>query len=153
MAMMQKLNLPEYEFRIIDSVGKLLIFDRFRKKMVVLTPEEWVRQNFTMFLVSEKQFPVSLITVEAQLKVASRMKRTDLVVYNRALKPLLIVECKAPQVKLSADVFDQIVRYNISLSAKYLVVTNGLDHICCKLEYETNSYTFLPEIPEYKDLE
>lgn len=153
MSLTQKLNLPEYQFRIVNSEGKLKIFDSFRKKMVILTPEEWVRQNFVMFLITEKQYPQSLITVEASLKVVSRMKRTDVVVYNASLAPLMIVECKAPHVKLSETVFDQIVRYNISLKAKFLVVTNGLDHYCCKLDYKSGSYTFLPAIPEYKDLD
>jgi hypothetical protein len=150
---MQKLNLPEYPFRIMDTDGKLRIFDRVRKKMVALTQEEWVRQNFIMFLISEKHYPESLISVEASLKVVSRSKRTDLVVYNRLLHPVLIVECKAPSIKLSAPVFDQVVRYNISLNVKYLVVTNGMEHHCCKLDYENNAYIFLPGIPDYKDLE
>jgi len=150
---MQKLNLPEYQFRISTAGGKTKIFDRFRKKNVVLTPEEWVRQNFAMFLVTERQYPESLISVEAALKVVSRSKRTDLVVYSRRLEPLLIVECKAPQVKISAGVFDQIVRYNITLQAKYLAVTNGMEHFCCKLDYQNNSYSFLKDIPVYKDLE
>jgi len=150
---MQKLNLPEYDFRIINVDGGLRIFDRFRKKMVVLTPEEWVRQNFIMFLINEKQYPESLISVEASLKVARRSKRTDIVVYNTALVPLLIVECKAPYVKISNEVFDQIVRYNIALNANYLLVTNGLEHFCCKLDYQNNSYLFLSDIPNYKNLE
>ena len=150
---MQKLNLPEYPFRIETDGGQQRIFDRLRRKMVALTPEEWVRQHVMQFLITEKQYPESLMTVEAALKVARRMKRTDLVVYNRNLKPLLIVECKAPHVKINKDVFDQIVRYNITLQVHYLLVTNGLEHYCCKLDYEDNSYEFLPEIPVYKDLE
>lgn len=150
---MQKLNLPSYAFRFDEGEGRKLIFDRFRKKWVVLTPEEWVRQNFLMYLVTEKQFPESLLAVEASLKVARRSKRTDIVVYDNRLKPLLIVECKAPQVKIDASVFDQIVRYNITLQVDYLVVTNGLDHFCCRLDYTDNSYTFLPELPAYGNLE
>ncbi len=150
---MQKLNLPEYSFRITREDGKTRIFDRFRKKMVVLTPEEWVRQHFIMYLLTEKHYPASLLTVEAALKVVSRSKRTDVVVYDRQHTPLLIVECKAPHVTLSSTVFDQIVRYNISLNASYLIVTNGMEHYCCKLDYQNNSYTFLPDIPDYKDLQ
>ena len=149
---MQKLNLPEYEFRINNVSGKLRIFDRFRKKMVALTPEEWVRQNFMMYLVVDKDYPESLISVEAALKVVKRSKRTDIVVYTKTATPLLIVECKAPQVKISNEVFNQIIRYNIALNAKYLVVTNGLEHYCCRLDYQTNTHSFLPEIPSYIDL-
>ena len=150
---MQKLNLPAYDFRLEEKDGKTRIFDRFRKKMVVLTPEEWVRQHFLLFLVHEKNFPSSRIAVEAALKVARRTKRTDMVVYDRQLSPLLIVECKAPSVKITESTFDQIVRYNMTLLVNYLVVTNGLEHYCCKLDYTDNSYSFLPDIPEYKDLE
>lgn len=150
---MQNLNLPSYHFRIEQRAEKQMIFDQFRKKMVVLTPEEWVRQNFLMYLVHEKHYPESRTAVETSLKVAKRAKRTDIVVYNEHLKPLLIVECKAPSVKIDASVFEQIVRYNISLQVDHLVVTNGMDHFCCKLDYSDNSYSFLPELPDYKDLE
>jgi hypothetical protein len=150
---MQQLNLPGYDFRLEEKDGKTRIFDRVRKKMVVLSPEEWVRQHILLYLIREKHYPESLITVEASLKVARRPKRTDLVVYNRNLKPLLIVECKAPHVKITAEVFDQIVRYNMTLQVRYLLVTNGLEHFCCTLDYTDSSYAFLPGIPEYKDLE
>ena len=150
---MQTLNLPEYEFRISHADGKPRIFDRFRKKWVALTPEEWVRQHFAVYLVNEKGYPASRMAVEASLKVVRRTKRTDLVVYGRDLSPLLIVECKAPHVAITSEVFDQIVRYNITLQAGYLVVTNGLVHHCCRLDYQNNSYTFLPVIPPHKDLE
>lgn len=149
---MHKLNLPEYNFRILSQEGKTRIFDRFRKRMVVLTPEEWVRQNFIMYMINEKNYPESLIAVEASLKVVKRSKRTDVVVYNTDLSPCLIVECKAPHIKIDSTVFDQIVRYNITLQVNYLVVTNGLEHFCCKLNYHDNSYAFLPELPAYKDL-
>ncbi|MCF8267801.1 MAG: type I restriction enzyme HsdR N-terminal domain-containing protein [Ignavibacteriales bacterium] len=130
----------------------MIIFDRWRKKYVALTPEEWVRQNFVMFLVEEKTFPGSLMSLEKGLQVEGRTKRTDIVAYNRQGKPLLIVECKAPEVKITESVFDQIVRYNMSLQVNYIVVTNGLQHFCCHLDYEKISYTFLKEIPFYKDL-
>ncbi|MCD4695760.1 MAG: type I restriction enzyme HsdR N-terminal domain-containing protein [Bacteroidales bacterium] len=149
---MQKLNLPEYSFRLREQENKKQIFDRWRKKYVVLTPEEWVRQNFIMFLVEKKKFPGSLITVEKGLQVGGRVKRTDVVVYNRQAKPLLIVECKAPEVKITETVFDQIVRYNINLNVNYLVVTNGLQHFCCKLDYTNINYFFLNGIPYYNDL-
>lgn len=146
---MIKLNLPSYDFRIRELDSKQQIFDFIRKKFVALTPEEWVRQNFTHYLVEEKQYPASLIAIEKGLLVAKRTKRTDIVIYNRMGKPLVIVECKAPEVKITPDVFDQIVRYNITLKANYLIVTNGLEHFCCQLFYNDNSYTFLKEVPDY----
>ena len=149
---MRPLNLPAYSFSIKEEQGKKFIFDRFRKKHVALTPEEWVRQNFLMYLVEEKNYPASLIAVEAGLKVAQRNKRTDILVYNRQAQALLVVECKAPQVKINEKVFDQIVRYNMSLQVNFLVVTNGLQNFCCKLDYTNNTYSFLKEIPSYQDL-
>ena len=147
---MQKLNLPEYTFRYKNTGNKTYIFDDFRKKFVVLTPEEWVRQNFLMYLIIEKNYPRSLITVEAGLKLYKRIKRTDIVVYDKQGNPVLIVECKAPGVSISREVFDQIVRYNIALKVNYLIVTNGLDHYCCQLDYEKNTYNFVKKIPSYK---
>ena len=149
---MLRLNLPEYEFKIKEQDGQQQIFDSFRKKYVVLTPEEWVRQNFLMYLIAEKNFPQSLISVEAGLKIYKRSKRTDIVVYDKTGSPLVIVECKAPTVKINQEVFDQIVRYNITLKVKFLIVTNGLEHFCCKLDYENNSYNFLEEIPDYQNI-
>ncbi len=119
---------------------------------MALTPEEWVRQNFIRYLVEEKQYPVSLIAIEKGLLVERRTKRTDIVIYNRSGIPLVIVECKAPEVKITPNVFDQIVRYNITLNANYLIVTNGLEHFCCLLSYTDNSYSFLKDIPEYSIL-
>ena len=149
---MTVLNLPTYDFRIRELDSKRQIFDTYRKKFVALTPEEWVRQNFARYLVEEKQFPGSLMAIEKGLQVAKRTKRTDIVIYSRSGNPLVIVECKAPEVKITPDVFDQIVRYNITLNANYLIVTNGLEHFCCQLSYSDNSYTFLKDIPEYSIL-
>ncbi len=149
---MTVLNLPTYDFRIRELDSKRQIFDAYRKKFVALTPEEWVRQNFARYLVEEKQFPGSLMAMEKGLQVAKRTKRTDIVIYSRSGNPLVIVECKAPEVKITPDVFDQIVRYNITLNANYLIVTNGLEHFCCQLSYSDNSYTFLKDIPEYSIL-
>ena len=146
---MLKLNLPQYDSKISKKEGKLYIFDEFRKKYVALTPEEWVRQNFLMYLVTDKKYPRTLIAVEAGLKLYKRKKRTDAVVYNKQGEPLLIIECKASQVKINQDVFDQVVRYNLALKVNYLIVTNGLEHYCCLLDYKNNSYSFLNEIPEY----
>lgn len=149
---MQKLNLPEHTFRFKKEDNKTYIFDDFRKKFVVLTPEEWVRQNFLMYLITELNYPKTLISVEAGLKLYKTKKRTDIVIYNKQGAPLLIVECKAPAISMNEKVFDQIVRYNMALQVKYLTVTNGLDHYCCQLDYEKNTYNFLKTIPNYSSL-
>jgi hypothetical protein len=149
---MQKLNLPEYSFRIKTTEGKSYIFDSLRKKYVRLTPEEWVRQNFVQFLIAEKNYSVSLITVEAAVKVNGNPQRADLVVYDRNGNPALVAEFKAPEIKISQQTFDQIVRYNMQLKVKFLIVSNGLDHFCCRINYADNSYSFLPEIPDFSDL-
>ena len=149
---MQKLNLPSYPFNISESEGKALIFDRFRKKKVVLTPEEWVRQNFIMFLVEEKGYPASLIAVEAKVSVNGLPQRADIVVYNKQRLPLLIVECKAPSVKITREVFNQALRYNTQLQTRLVCVTNGLHHYCALLDKSEMGYRFLEEIPEYSAL-
>ena len=149
---MEKLNLPTYSFNIKLIEQRKYIFDFIRKKFVILTPEEWVRQNFLKYLVEEKNFPASLIAVEKELKLNSLSKRTDAVVYDRKGNPFLIVECKATSVKIDQKVFDQIARYNMKLEVDFLVVTNGLEHYCCKLDYENQKYSFLKEIPLYAQI-
>jgi len=149
---MQKLNLPEYSFRIKTTEGKSYIFDSLRKKYVRLTPEEWVRQNFVQFLIAIKNYSVSLITVEAAVKVNGNPQRADLVVFDRTGNPALVAEFKAPEIKISQQTFDQIVRYNMQLKVKFLIVSNGLDHFCCRINYADSSYAFLPEIPDFSDL-
>ena len=146
---MQKLNLPEYSFRIKTTQGKDFIFDSLRKKFVRLTPEEWVRQNFLQFLVTEKKYSPALITVEALVKVNANPQRADMVVFDRSGSPVLVAEFKAPDVKVSQQTFDQIVRYNMQLKVKFLIVSNGMEHFCCSINYAENSYAFLPEIPEF----
>lgn len=146
---MQKLNFPPYSFRFKNSENKIAVFDDQRKKFVILTPEEWVRQHCVQFLKNQKNFPASLINVEKQLKIAGLTKRYDIVVFNSDGSIQLIVECKAPSVKITQDTFDQIARYNLSLQAEYLMVTNGLQHYYCQLDYEAENYNFLAEIPEY----
>jgi hypothetical protein len=149
----KKLNLPEYPFRIRDlNLKKKQIFDENRKRFVALTPEEWVRQNFLKFLLTEKNYPQSLISVESSLKLFKRKKRTDIIVYDKQGKPLLIVECKAPEVIIDQNVFDQIVRYNMALQVNYLILTNGMYHYSCIIDYVHQSYLFLKEIPDYQDL-
>jgi type I site-specific restriction endonuclease len=147
---MQPLNLPSYPFKLKSNENKTLIFDNFRKKYVVLTPEEWVRQHVAQFLVDQKNYPVSLIAIEKQLSINGLKKRTDIVVYNREGNPEIIVECKAPNVAISQDTFDQIARYNLKLQASYLVVTNGLEHYFCQMDLINKSYLFLKDIPSYK---
>jgi len=146
---MQKLNLPNYKFKLKSSENKTLIFDNLRKKYFVLTPEEWVRQHFVQFLIDEKKYPVSLIALEKQLTINNRKKRTDILVFNADGNPDIIVECKAPQIKITQATFDQIARYNLKLKANYLIVTNGLEHFYCRMDFEKETYIFLKEIPPY----
>lgn len=127
----------------------MLIFDNLRKKYLVLTPEEWVRQHFVHYLISEKKYPISLIAIEKQLTLNTRKKRTDILVFNQIGTPELIVECKAPSVKITQDTFDQIARYNLKLNANYLIVTNGLTHFYCKMDFKNKTYIFLRDIPAY----
>jgi type I site-specific restriction endonuclease len=147
---MQKLNLPNYKFRFKSNENKTLIFDNLRKKYMVLTPEDWVRQHFVQFLIEEKKYPISLIALEKQLTLNNRKKRTDILVFNKEGSPDIIVECKAPKIKITQATFDQIARYNLKLKANFLVVTNGLDHFYCKMDFEKETYIFLKEIPDYK---
>lgn len=149
---MYKLNFPEYEFRIGKSDGKLKIFDAFRKKMVALTPEEWVRQHVLHFLKDEKKIPSSLIAVEKEITYNQLKKRFDILVFNASAKPVLMVECKAPDVEILQDVFNQIAVYNTNFKVNYLVVTNGMKHFCCKLNTATNKYDFIKDIPSYEEL-
>jgi len=148
---MQDLNLPTYNFKLKSNENKTLIFDNIRKKYVVLTPEEWVRQHYIYFLIEEKGYPRSLIAIEKQLVINNRKKRTDILIFNTSGNPQIIVECKAPSIKITQATFDQIARYNLKLKANYLIVTNGLDHYYCKMDFEKESYIFLTEIPNYKE--
>lgn len=150
---MLPLNLPTFPVKVILREGKRMIFDPVRNKFVALTPEEWVRQHFVQYLISEKGFPKERIGNEIAVKLNHTSKRCDTVVYNRFLAPLMIVEYKAPTVTISSAVFGQIARYNMVLQVKYLIVSNGLSHFCCKIDYETQSYAFLQTIPGYKELE
>ncbi|UMB61551.1 type I restriction enzyme HsdR N-terminal domain-containing protein [Lutibacter sp. A80] len=147
---MQQLNLPTYKFRIKSSENKFFIFDIIRKKYVVLTPEEWVRQHFVWFLIEEKNYPISLIAVEKKLSINNLTKRTDILIFNANGEPDIIVECKAPSVKITQDTFDQIARYNLKLNANYLITTNGLEHFYCKMNFKDECYDFLRTIPSYK---
>ncbi len=146
---MEKLNLPGYAFRTKTENGKKLIFDTIRKKFVVLTPEEWVRQNFIQYLKIEKNYPESLMAVEKQIMVNGKQRRFDLLIYLKNGQPLLIAEFKAPKVKITQDAFDQVVRYNMALRVERVIVSNGLQHFACEIDYSGNSYNYLNGIPEY----
>lgn len=143
------LNLPKYETKICERDGKLQIFDPLRKCHVALTPEEWVRQHFVNFLIESRGFPAALMANEVAITVNGMKRRCDTVVYDKQLQPRVIVEYKAPTVKITKEVFAQISRYNLTLKVDYLIVSNGLQHYCCRMDYPNNSYSFLQEIPEY----
>ncbi len=146
---MQKLNFPEYNFRFKSNNNNILIFDEIRKKFIVLTPEEWVRQHLVKYLLEEFKYPKSLINVEKQLKLNNTLKRYDVVVYRNDGSIFLLVECKAPSIPISQLTFDQIARYNLSLDASYLMISNGLEHYYCQMDFENQKYIFLRELPQY----
>ena len=149
---MLSLNLPPFQPKIELHDGKTTIFDILRRRYVVLTPEEWVRQHFTNYLLVHKGYPSGLLANEIQINLNGTKKRCDTVLYNRDLTARMIVEYKAPDVVITQAVFDQITRYNMVLRVEYLIVTNGINHYCCRIKYATNSYVFLPEIPDYASL-
>lgn len=146
---MLKLNLPEYQFNIKKQDDHFVIMDTLRHKFVALTPEEWVRQNFVKFLIQEKKFPCALMANEVSLVQNGIRRRCDTLVSDRNGNPLAIIEYKAPDINISQAVFDQLVRYNMVLRAKYLIVSNGIKHYCCAIDYTTGNYRFLSEIPEF----
>lgn len=146
---MLSLNLPSFEAKILKKDGKNVIFDPIRRKYVALTPEEWVRQHFVHFLVERKGYPRSLLANEVQLVLNGTKKRCDTVLYRRDLTAQMIVEYKAPDIEITQAVFDQVWRYNLVLRVDYLVVSNGLRHFCCRMDYGRQQYVFLPEIPDY----
>lgn len=150
---MLSLNLPSFGAKVKEKDGKPVIFDPVRRKYVALTPEEWVRQHFVNYLVTDKGYPKELLANEVPVKLNGTAKRCDTVAYNRFLAPLMIVEYKAPTIEITSAVFDQIVRYNMVLHVRYLTVSNGISHFCCKIDYENLTYSFLEGIPEYGILE
>ncbi|WP_322549471.1 type I restriction enzyme HsdR N-terminal domain-containing protein [Flavobacterium psychraquaticum] len=147
---MKKLNFPTYSFRFKNSENKVSIFDEIRKKFIVLSPEEWVRQNVIQFLLQNKNYPKSYINVEKLIKVNGLSKRYDGIVFKPNGEIFLLIECKAPEVPISQDTFDQIARYNLELKAQYLMVTNGLNHYFCQMDFENETYIFLKELPDFK---
>jgi hypothetical protein len=144
------LNLPTFQFNVQTQGQSKQIFDFVRRRFVALTPEEWVRQHFVHFMIDYHSYPFSLFAIEKQVVVNGLKQRADVVVYNKEGKPWLIVECKAPSVKLDEDTLHQIVRYNLTLKVPYLVLTNGLEHFC--LEYQNESFMLLPELPAFPKL-
>ncbi len=147
---MQALDFPAYDFRLKNSENKPYIFDPIRKKFVYLTPEEWVRQHVVQFLIQTKGYPMSLINVEKEIKIYDTKKRYDVVVYNSDGSIFLLIECKRPKVGITQATFDQIARYNLKLKGELLMVTNGLQHYYCAMEFEQERYHFLKELPNYK---
>jgi hypothetical protein len=143
------LNFPSYNFRFKNNENKPFIFDVIRKKFVALQPEEWVRQHIIHHLIFDKNYPKSHINIEKIIHLNGLKKRYDIVVYNPDGSIEILVECKAPGIKITQDTFDQIARYNLQLKGNYLMVTNGLDHFYCKMEYEKEKYIFLPHIPDF----
>lgn len=147
---MQKLNFPVYNFKYKNTENKPYIFDIIRKGYYLLTPEEWVRQHMIHYLVYEKKYSPQLIAVEKQLNINGLKRRFDIVVFNKKLQPYILIECKAPEVPVSQKTFDQANQYNWLLKAPYLILSNGLKHYICRINFENNNYLFLKEIPEYR---
>ncbi|MBR5657028.1 MAG: type I restriction enzyme HsdR N-terminal domain-containing protein [Prevotella sp.] len=149
---MIQLNLPSYQIKLAGSKEKPTIFDILRRKYVALTPEEWVRQHFVHFLVEHKGYPSTLLANEVKLQVGDKKLRADTVLYDTTLRPRLVVEYKAPHITITQEVFNQITTYNMLLHVDFLIVSNGLNHYCCRMDYEHNTYEFLPDIPNYEDI-
>ena len=149
---MLQLNLPEYNFRIKKLDEKLLIFDSQRKRYVSLTPEEWVRQHFIRFLIEEKGYPAAYLAVEKQLSMNGMKKRCDAILYNEHALPILIIELKAPSVPITQTTFDQVAVYNAKLKVDFFMISNGIEHYCCKVDTLNSQYKFFPELPEYSKL-
>jgi len=147
---MQELNFPQYTFRFKNSENKVAIFDDIRKKFIILQPEEWVRQHCVQYLIQQKNYPKSLINVEKELIINDLKKRYDIVIFNPDGSIFLIVECKAPKIKIDQSTFDQVAQYNLKLNATYLMVTNGLNHYYCEMDFKNERYQFLKDIPDYQ---
>jgi hypothetical protein len=146
---MQKLNLPEFHFRLVERQGMLFVFDEFRNKWVILTPEEWVRQNFLRYLSDYKGFPKTLMSVEKKVNINGLSQRFDLLIFDRKGQPLLVAEFKAPGVAVNQDAFDQVLRYNGSLMAPYVMISNGLSHFISRIDFDSGIAEYLKEIPDY----
>jgi len=152
MDLLTPLQLPPYPFKITDDNGQLTLFDVIRKKNIILTPEEWVRQHFVQYLILQKKYPKTLIKLEGGHKLHGMAKRSDIVVYNQKGEKILLVECKAPSVTIDQHVFDQVARYNMVHRVRLLAATNGLHHHYCRVDFNNNSYKFIEELPDYGDI-
>lgn len=146
---MIQLNLPTFDIKLKGTRQAPQIFDILRRRYIALTPEEWVRQHFVHFLIEHKHYPAALLANEVRLKVGDKTLRADSVLYNKDLRPIMIIEYKAPHIPITQKVFDQISIYNMLLHVDYLVVSNGLQHYACKIDYDSKKYLYLEEIPEY----
>ena len=152
MAMNNSLNLPPYDVRIGGTQQHPTIFDVLRRRHVALTPEEWVRQHFVHYLIEHRGYPPTLLANEVKLQLGDKQLRADTVVYDRQLQPRMIVEYKAPHIALTQRVLEQASAYNLLLHVDFLIVSNGLNHYCCRIDYANNSYQFLPDIPHYNNV-
>jgi hypothetical protein len=152
MDLLLPLNLPPYPFKINDLNGQLMLFDVIRKRNIIITPEEWVRQHFVQYLINQKKYPKTLIKLEGGHKLHGMAKRTDIVVYNSSGQKILLVECKAPAVTIDQKTFDQVARYNMVHKVKLLAVTNGLQHYYCSIDFDKQDYKFIEELPFYREL-
>lgn len=149
---MIELNFPRYSFSIKRQGDKALIFDEFRKKWIVLTPEEWVRQHVLMYVFKEKGYPKSLISVEKLVNVNGLKQRFDAVLFNNNARPIAIIECKSPSIKITEEVFYQALRYNAQIGAPYIVLTNGINTYCGNIDIINKKFSYIKEIPSYKNL-
>ena len=149
---MYQLNLPHFEIKIAEKNDRTYVFDVLRKKYIALTPEEWVRQHFVHYLLEHKGYPAHLLTNEVELTIGSKKLRCDSLLYGKDTKPRMIIEYKAPYIKITQKVFNQIYAYNLILNADYLIISNGLQHIICKVDYSNKRYVFLKDIPDYNEL-
>lgn len=146
------LNLPPYPFKISEREDVYYIFDEIRKKHLVLTPEEWVRQHFIRYLIKEKNFPSSLLQLEGGLNLNQTRKRSDILVYDNFGEKIMVIECKAPSVAITQATFDQAARYNSVYKARWLAVTNGLEHYFAKIDHGVGAFVFVEELPNYSAL-
>jgi len=149
---MMQLNLPPYQIRVREVNGRKQIFDVLRRKYIALTPEEWVRQHFIHYLIEHKSYPATLLANEVPLQVGEKKVRADSVLYDNQLRPRMIIEYKAPTIPLTQKVFEQISVYNLLLHVDYLIISNGIDTYICKMDYDSQTYTFLEAIPDYQDI-
>ena len=149
---MPELNLPLISLKTTKKGEKDYVYDKLRKQYVRLTPEEYVRQHFIAFLVEHKKYPEGLLANEVSIELGNVTKRCDTVLYDKLLQPQMIIEYKAPSVTINQQTFDQIVRYNMKLQVSWLIVSNGLQHYCCRIDKEKGEYSFLKDIPPYDEL-